>query len=157
MNKIFDYAQESSVMKVEVILDGQRFKFHLGQELKIVEKSLNGQIKEHPASYGFISMLHKRMLGKLRELERSRKLRYSKRLQYFSSSKETKFYRNNGKYPNKDLAVSMVEQDRKYLSILKEITEIENSISLLEVCVRSMELRGNLLQTLASNLRKERT
>jgi hypothetical protein len=156
MKKIFDYSQESSVMRVSITFEGKEYKFHIGKELNIPEKSINSEIKIHPASYGFISMLHKRMIGKHRELERERKLRYSNRLQFFLSSKESKFYRKNSKFPTKDLALSLVETDKEYIRIQAQILEIENSISLLEVCVRSMEVRANLLQTLASNLRKEK-
>jgi len=143
-------------MEVEITLDGEVFKFHLGNELKIVENKINNMVKTQPAGYGFISMLHKRMLAKLRELERRKKSTHSKLFLHHSSSRTTKFYKANNKYPNKDLAAASAEQDKKYQRIIREITRIESNISILEVCVRSMELKSNLLQTLSSNVRKER-
>jgi hypothetical protein len=128
---------------------------HLGKELTIPEKALNKVIRIHPASYAFLSMLHKRMIGKQRELEREKKMRYANRLQYYLSNKNSKFYKTNSKFPTKDLALSMVESDEEYSAIIDKMIALEQSISLLEVCVRSMEIRTNLLQTLASNIRNE--
>jgi len=148
MGNLYKYAETSKVMEIKVSYNGEVFEFNVYKELKIDKENMIKQLKNHATSYAFVAMLHKKILIKHKELHKK------------LSAKKTRMIpivkKNKGYTSLKEAEAYLVTKDKKVKSMERSVLELEELKDLLEVCVRSFEIRKDLLQTISANIRNER-
>jgi hypothetical protein len=151
MGRLKEICSTSSLMDIEIEYDDEVIKFNLNQELQIKEVNINQDLKNQPAIYSFVSMLHKKMLkakaDKQNELEKA----YARSYINIKSALDPN---TNRPYSN-DTAKEQAILDIKYQRLLKSYNNISDKVNVLEVCVKSFEQKAFLIQTISANLRKE--
>lgn len=147
MGKLSKYAKESDIMNIDIKYGSERFKFNLNDELVIKETNRDNEIKNHPRSYAFLSMLNVKLKTVVKDLHTELKATYSSRL---------KAIKDSGKYGSVKEAEFAVLRDKKYKALQSKISYVEEKKEEIEVAVRSFEQRKDLLQTLSANTRREK-
>ena len=150
MRKIIKYAEKSELMNISIKYGNERFSFNLFEELKIDEGRINAEIKGQPSAYGFLSMLHKRLLALKSDKEMEVSKAYDK---VYTKWKSRKDDNTNRPYAN-DFAESKAKSSKLYLAKLKALNKIKSELGIIETCVESFEQRGHLIQTISANIRK---
>lgn len=150
MGKLNKLARNSKVMEVKIRYDGEIFKFNLGYELQVKELSLNSDIKSQPQAYSFLLMLHKKLISKKKMLDNDRREAYAKLFTKIQSKS------TSGRAPSIESVRLQVEKVPEYRELNKALLKAEEDCDTIEACVKGFEMRANLIQTLSSNLRKEK-
>lgn len=156
-SKIFQLASKAELMNVSIKFGKQEFQFNLYEELRIVESDMQDDIIQHPASYGFLKMLHTKLSLKVKDLEISKRSKEEELRVYYLGDKKSEYYKENSKFPSQGLADSLVKSNDNYLEILNKLNKAEKDRNLIEACVLAFEQKKDLIQTLSANIRKERT
>lgn len=152
-SKIQHFAKVSDIMNIQVNYGGEDFHFNLYEELSISEERRTRELKEQPSSYGFLSMLHKKLIKIKKEYEKDLNKCYAS---LYSSKKEKINPKTNRVY-DKEYVHELVIMNKIYQAKLRRFLEAEHNVEILEVCVKSFEQRSNLLQTLSANERKNQS
>ena len=152
MGKIGRYASSSSLMDISIHFGDEKFRFNLFEELVVNENKINTELKEQPSAYGFISMLQKKLIRRMKDREREKDKIYGRLyLKYRGEIAE-----ETQRYTSDDVAKQKVIISPEYQKALGELIEAEEEVGIITSCVRSFEQRSDLIQTIAANLRKER-
>jgi hypothetical protein len=151
MSKLNKLAEGSSLMKINLKIDKELIDFNLFEELAINKDKINTEIKGQPSAYGFLGMVHKRLIKVYEEKELERKKFYAKLYIKFKAEKDS----STGRPNSKEAAEALIESNLVYLDKVREVIEAKYKTGRLEVCVKSFEQRANLIQTIAANLRKD--
>lgn len=149
MKRLFAY-RGSTILNVRVKYGKEMVSFNLGTELKIDENKINQHLKTQPVYYGFCLMLHKKLTTKFEETKMERKRVYGR---LFLSAKENKVM--NGRPYSDDAAKVYVESHKSYLAATSACIKAKDDADALFTCIRAMEQRAFLLQSLSANNRKE--
>ena len=149
INKI---ASTSDLMEVEIIYNGKRHRFNLYDELQIKEAAINTNLKTHASSYAFLTMLLAKMLELKKEVETRRKKTYGHLYMRYKDELKS----GNGRPISDDATKIRIEANSRYVEKTKELNSIENTILILQNCVRSFEIKQTLLQSLSANIRNEK-
>lgn len=144
MSKIISYSSVSPLMKVKVRYHGEIFEFNLDQELKIMESRVTAHLMNQARSYAFVAMLHKKLIIKARDQQRAINRARDLAVSRLSSSMQIM------------AAKAKAGSDKKVIKLEDQLIEIEEARDTIEVCVRSFEMRKDLIQTLSANIRRER-
>ena len=148
-SKLRDHSK-SQLNKINITLSGEHFKFNLFQELIIGEDEfLNDNLKTQPSYYGLLLVLHKKLLTSFEELKTERKRIYGKL--FFKAKRETL----NNRPLSDDLAKCWVEKHKEFIFISRQCIKAKDNADTIYACVKAFEQRKDLMQTLASNRRKE--
>lgn len=144
MSRIADYLIKG-VTKIAIKYGDETFRFDLARELAIDETNMKEILETHAQYYGFLMTLHRRINAKTKKLkvilEGTRAKRLTKLRNTYSTVKEAEY---------------QLKFDKAYLKALRAFEKSEDDKELLEACIRSMEVRKDLIQTLAANDRAER-
>ena len=62
MKNLKKYSNSSSLMNIKIKYGEEIFKFNLKEELEINEDKINSELKEQPSIYGFLTLLHKKLM-----------------------------------------------------------------------------------------------
>jgi hypothetical protein len=154
-SKIQKYSKESSLLNVKIAYDGQKFEFNLYEELKIDEETIQRELKGQATSFSFLAMLHKRLIKKYKDAEKTMKTVWSSRYIYFKTSEKSEYFKKNHKQPADELCKAYVESDKEYLEAYTDFLKAMDHMNTIETCVKSFEQRKDLLQTLSANTRAE--
>lgn len=151
MTKKLKQYNSSKLMEISITHKGEKFSFNLFEELKIRNEILmNGDLKTQSSYYGFLMLLHKKLLTTFEELKAERKRIYG-----------VLFFKAKGRVLNNrplsdDLSKAWVEKNPKYLKATLNCIKAKDQADTILSCVRAFEQRKDLLQTLSSNVRKEK-
>lgn len=148
--RLIQYSGESDLMNISIIHGDETFKFNLNEEVIVNENRINKEIKEQPSAYAFLGMLHKKLIRKAKDKERTMKKTYAI---MFIKFKEEIDDQTNRPTAN-DLAKEKVIASFPYQKSVKEYIRVQHESDILEVCVLSFEQRASLIQTLSANIRK---
>lgn len=148
MSKLSDY-KTSRLNRITIKWQGETIKFNLFDELKISETALMKEIKLQPSYYGFLLMLHKKLLTKFEDLKLARENRY------YTVFLQAKDERNNGRALNDDVCKARAKTDTEYIQLSRQCIKVKDDADAIYSCVKGFEQRKDLLQTLSSNIRKE--
>ena len=149
--KRLTYYKVSKINHLHINYGGEKIRINLWRELRITPESIDAELKNQPSSYGFLLMLHKRLLADFEEAKLERGRVYGK---LFLSSKG-KTGANNRLFSEeacKAYAEShphFIEASQKCIMIRKQADEVYSA-------VRAFEQRKDLMQTISSNQRKEK-
>lgn len=131
-------------MDIKIKLGDKVYAFNLDKELKMSENRVSIHLMNQARSYAFVAMLHKKLIIKARDqqkaISRARDLAISK---YLS---------DNGVMAAKAKSAN----DPRVKKLEDDLLHIEEARDTIEVCVRSFEMRKDLIQTLSANIRKEK-
>lgn len=144
MTKLNKYASKAKLMHIRIKYNDEVFKFNLFEELQIVETKKNDQIKEHAQSAAFLLMLLKKFEILVKDLDKERKKVKATRLIKLRETSESV-----------KVAEIRIDSDKKYITAVDALLEVEEVKGVLEACVTSFNDRKELLQTLSANVRKE--
>lgn len=151
MSKRLQAYGDSPLMIIRITHEGEKFTFNLYKELRIRNESLmNKDLQQQPSYYGFLMVLHKKLLSSFEELKSDRKKTYG---QLFFKAKGEKL---NGRPLSDDLAKAWVEKHSKYILATRACITAKDQADTVYSCVRAFEQRKDLLQTLSSNIRREK-
>jgi hypothetical protein len=143
-----------TVIKLE--FNGEKYLFNLDSEIAITKENLDGDIITQPRSYAFLSVLHKKLIAKAKNLEVDMNRIYSKVYYKYLTSTDTHYYKKMSSYPTTTVAKELAMKDLEYIEICRAFIKAEEDRDIAEVCVKAFEQRAFLLQTLSANQRKER-
>ena len=152
MGRIAKYAETSSLMNINITYGEETFYFNLFAETTVDENKINHEAKVQPSAYGFIAMLHKKLIRVAKDKKAEMEKTFSKLyIQYKKQiDEETK-----RPYP-KETAHHMATKHFSYHQKIKEYHQAEENAGIIEACVKSFEQRSYLIQTISANVRKER-
>lgn len=151
MINAFKKYRHSSVSILSVNYGKEAIIINIARATKIDEDDLEAEIKNQPSHYAFLFMLHKKLLTRFEQLKLQRKRTYGMLL---AKAKERK---NGYGRPLSDTAANKwVECHKRYISISEDCIQARDEADQVLGAVRAFEMRAALLQTLSSNLRKER-
>ena len=150
-SKLNDYSKGSKLMNIKVKYGKEEFKFNLYKELIIDENTLNRELKEQPSLYGFLTLLHKKLI----RIKEDKETEVNKI--YADVYIDMKNNRNQltGKPNADDLCKQTAIADTDYNNAKKVLSKATEQANIIGSCVRSFEQRKDVIQTLSANLRKE--
>jgi len=143
--------RKSDINQVIINYRGKTFNFNIYSECSITEAGLEAEIKGQPSRYALLFTLHKKILADFERLKATRKRVYG-RLLHVAKAKVGA----SGRPYTDEQSKAYVESHKKYLKATEDCLKTREDSDVLLGCVRAFEQRKDLLQTLASNLRKER-
>jgi len=144
--------KRSPITDVSINYGGDKIKFNLVDELKIVQQNINDELKEQPSYTGFLGLL----LVKLNTIKLDREAQLIKtENELFIEFKEDVDPNTSKPYSN-DLAMSYARSEDAYQEALKEYHKALENHDIIEKCVNSFNSRAFLIQTLSANTRDER-
>lgn len=138
-------ARTSSVGKVSLQYGDELIKFNLTKEVKIDPETIEDELLNQPTYYAFLIMLQSKLIRKFKDQEVEVRKIYAKL-----------FEGNKDEGMANDLAKETAIANEKYTSAQKLLNEYEQNMNDIIGCVKSFEMRKDLLQTLSANIRKER-
>ncbi len=147
---LLKYAFNSKLLDIHVKYGDQEVKFNLYAETVVDENTINREITEQPSVYGFLGMLHKKLIRKAQDKKREMEKIYAS---MFTKHK-TKVDENTGRITANELSEQKVISSKRYQDAVKEYHEAQHEADVIEVCVRTFEQRQQLIQTLSANIRK---
>lgn len=151
ISKIKKYASASKLMDISVKYGDEKFNFNLFEELVIDENKINNELKEQPSSYGFLLLLHKKLLRIKDDLEIQKDKTWASA--YIKAKNQTD--KKTGRPVANELAKEMATANKKFNLVALELNKAKEIAELVGSCCRSFEQRGHLVQSIAANLRKE--
>lgn len=145
MSKLIKYAESSDIMNIKIKYNNQVFDFNLDTELKVSESNIATHLKNQTRSYAFIAMLHKKLIIKVRDEQKA-----------FNRIKGEELASLAAKSGAKWKAEAEISSLPRLVKMERNLLELEEARDVLEVAVRTFEMRKDLIQTLSANIRKER-
>ena len=147
---LLKHAFNSELMNVIVKYGDETISFNLFAETIIDENIINREIHEQPSVYGFLGMLHKKLIRVELDLKRQMEKIYAS---MYIRHKE--LIDENTNRPTADqLAKEKATVSAKYQNAIKRYHNAKHESEIIEVCVRTFEQRQALIQTLSANIRK---
>ena len=149
-SKLRGYAKTKALMDINIKYGDESFSFNLFEELQINESLIMRELKNNPSSYGFLTMLHKKLIRKKKDTELEKDKLYASL--HIKAKQNTELF---GKVPTKEDISQMVENTKSYQIMRADHIKVVHDCDIIEACVRAFEQRASLLQTISANLRKE--
>lgn len=138
-------------MDITINYNSKDYSFNLYEEIDLDEDKINSEIKTHLKSYAFVAMLHKKCIKARKAAENERKRVFAIKFEKIKDEINP----TTGRVFSNDMARLKAEKTKGYRLINEQYQDADHNCDILEVCVRAFEDRKDLMQTLASNLRKE--
>lgn len=138
---------EIKSVTLEIKHQGKKVAIDITKELEIKESTINSQLKESPSSYAFLCSLRDRAIKKRDKLEKEKDRKFSELWVYFKNS--------DSKMTN-DMATHRAMSSKKYQDAEDEFLKASYEAAKLISFCKAYESRERLLQTISSNMRKEK-
>ena len=149
MKRLSNY-RKSPVNIIRIRYGKERFIFNLYDEAKIDMEMLDSEIKGTPSKYGFLLLLHKKLLTQFEEAKIEKDRIWG--TLYLAS--KGKIGSNNRPY-NEDSCKAYADKHKNYIKAKFICIQIKQDADHIYSAIRTLEMKANLLQTLSSNKRKE--
>lgn len=148
--RILKYSFQSDLMNIIIKYGDENITFNLYSEVQVNENQINKEIQEQPSIYGFLGMLHKKLIrvaqDKKKEMEKTYSSVYVKW--------KAKVDENTGRVTSNELAKEKTNLSTRYQKVIAEYNKANHEAEIIEVCVKTFEQRKELIQTLSANIRK---
>lgn len=151
MNPLAKY-KGHSLNTICIRYEKEEIIINLAKAAKITEDNIEAEIKNQPSYYFFLFSLHKKLLTKFELLKLQRKSTYGR---LYAIAKDRKSS-STGRFLTETAVKAWVESHKKYLQASEACIRARDQADAVLGAVRSFEQRKDLLQTLSSNIRKER-
>lgn len=149
MKRLASYTK-SKILDVRITYNGEKVVFNLASELRINPDIINENLKKQPGYYGFCLLLHKKLMAVLEQKKSDREAEYGRLFLFAKQEKKM-----NGRPYSDDAAKAWVESHKKFKSITTECIKARLDADVILAAVKGFEQRKDLLQSIASNVRKE--
>lgn len=156
MQRLNKIADTSPLMEVTIKHGGKVINFNLYDEVKIQEAHIAHELANHPGVYSYLLMLQASLINKAKDIEATLKEMESDLWLFYATNSESPYYTDNGKFPTNAIVEAYINSDKGILMKRKELRKVEMDRDSIIACVKSFEVRKDLIQTLSANLRKER-
>ncbi len=150
-SKIKKYSMKSKLMDVRISYGGEKFKFNLFEELVINEDKINSELQEQPSYYGFLLLLHKKLI----RVHEDKKVEADKAWAKAFTDFKAEIDQNTHRPHSKEVAKELANQDEIYLKAISNYFKAKENSGIIESCVRAFEQRGHLIQSISANKRKQ--
>jgi len=151
ISNIKKFAGKSKLMDITIKYGTEKFKFNLFEELVINENKINSELKDQPSSYGFLLLLHKKLIRIKDDLEIEKDKTWAKAFIKAKNKTDSK----TGRPTANELAKEMATANQGFTEIALQLNQAKETADIIGSCCRSFEQRGHLVQSIAANLRKE--
>ena len=138
-------------MDIRINYSGEKIRFNLFEELIIDEDKVNSELKEQPSYYGFLLLLHKKLVRVSEDKKVEADKVWAKAYTGYKQERDE----NTGRPYSNELAKELANQDEDYLNAISKYHSAKENAGVIESCVKSFEQRGHLIQSIAANLRRE--
>lgn len=155
MRKLSSIAEKSSLMFVSITYNGEKIRFNLNEELKIVENNISKDLTSQPRIYAFLSTLHKKLIIQYEGLEAQKNKLYGKLFNSYKISKTTKHYEALRRPPSDDICTNLVNTNSQFTELVEKTLQAKQDMLMMASIVRAFEQRADLLQTISANRRRE--
>lgn len=149
MKRLASY-RKSKILDIRIKYNGELVVFNLASELRINPDIINENLKTQPGYYGFCLLLHKKLLAVFEQLKSDRDAVYGRLLLYAKENKTM----NNRPYSD-DASKAWVEKHKEFRAITTQCIKARLDADTMLAAVKGFEQRKDLLQSIASNVRKE--
>lgn len=137
-------------MFVKIKLGDEVIKFNLQREIAITDdNNMESYVKEHPTQYGFLLMVRSRLIQRKSEQEAIVDKVWGK---IWAKAKRQTI---SNRAPSNDYCDQKVKSDEDYLTAISILNQTKRNLNDIEACIKSFEVRKDLLQTYSANRRKE--
>lgn len=137
-------------MIIKIIYNGEKIIFNLGKEARINEDDLEKELQGQPNKYGFLLLLHKKILT---EFEKAKVAKKKKWAHLYLQAKEST---TTGRPMNDTMAEATADKHPGYIELCHRCIELKDQADSIFAAVRTFEQKKDLMQTLSSNLRAQR-
>lgn len=141
----------SKLMNINIKYGSERIRFNLYEELVVSEDRINSELKEQPASFGFLSLLHKK-LSRIKDDCEAEKDKIWGEVYLEAKSQRDE---NTGRPYANDSAKELANSSPDVLEAIRRLNKAKEEAEIIGACVRSFEQRSHLVQSLSANLRRE--
>jgi hypothetical protein len=150
MSRISKYSK-SKINIISIQYGEEKITINVAREAKIDSNNIEDEIKRQPSNYGFLFMLHKRLLTEFEHLKLRRKSIFGELLA--AAKRRTN---SSGRPLSDNDAKAWVESNKKYIRISERCINKRDEADQVLGAVRALEQKKDLLQSLSANLRTER-
>lgn len=151
MQNAFKKYRNSAINILSVRYGKEDIIINIARASKISENLLEAEIKNQPSHYAFLFSLHKKLLTKFELLKLHRQKVYGMLM-----GKAKKRQNTYGRPLSDTQAEKWVRSNQKYITASENCIYARDQADQVLAAVRAFEMRAALMQTLSSNLRKER-
>ena len=145
------FSMGSKLMNINIKYGTEKIKFNLYEELVVSEDRINTELKEQPATFGFLSLLHKKLNRIKDDLEAEKDKIWGEIYLEAKSQRDE----NTGRPYANDSAKELANSSPKVHDIILKLNKAKEQAEIIGACVRSFEQRSHLVQSLSANLRRE--
>lgn len=139
-------------LTINIRYGGEKISFSLIKELRLNENALNDELKHQPSKYGFCLLVHKKLLTEFEKLKLQSNKIYGKL--YFQAKEKKSSV--TGRLYSDDLAKAWVLKHPQYISSQLACIKAKDDADAIYSCIRALEQRKDLAQSISSNLRNEK-
>lgn len=132
---------------LEVKYQGKKVLINITKELEINESTINSQLKDSPSSYAYLCSLRDKAIKKRDKAEKDKNMKFSELWVY---------YKNSDPKMTNDMATHRATSSKKYQDAEDEFIKASYEANKIISFCKAFESRERLLQTISSNLRKEK-
>jgi hypothetical protein len=143
---------KAAFLNIKIQYGEEKVAFNLYEELKISPEKINDELMRQPGYYGFLLLLHKKLLT---EFERAKTKRNKTWGKLYLKAKEMKSTAT-GRLFTDDMAKAYVEKHPEFLDITEACIVAKDNADTIYSCVKAFEQRKDLIQSISSNLRNEK-
>lgn len=140
--------KKSGLNTISITYNGEKIRFNLFRELRITDANIDREIKYQPSHYGFLALLHKKLLTRFEELKTEKNRLWG---HLYLSAKEKV---HAGRPYNDEMCKAYADSHKKYIAAHKACIQAKDDADTIFAIVKAFEQRKDLIQTLSSNNRK---
>ena len=119
------------------------------RELEIDEAFIGQELNKNVSKYGFIGICLAKTSKRVRILELQKKKTFAIKYKHYKQSKD------GGKVMADTLVKELIYIDDEYISSCMDLIKAEESEDILKHCVKTLENRSFMVQSISANLRAE--
>lgn len=143
--------KKHSLQLISIVYGKEKIQFNLSQELKVNEDELNDELKKQPGYYGFLLLLHKKLLTQWHVLKERRKSTWAK---LYLKAKE-KNQKGTQRPFTEEMAKAWADSHSDYQKLTSQCIQAKDDADVIFSAVKGYEQKKDILQTLSSNTRKQ--
>jgi len=123
------YGKGSNLMNISINYGEEEFHFNLIEELVVDENMINGEIKEQPSAYAFLSMLHKKLIRRAKDKEKEMEKTYADMFIKYKNQTDLQTHKPLAN----DLAKEKAIASLRYQNSIDEFIEAQHQSEMLAV------------------------
>lgn len=143
--------RKSDINHIIVFYGVEKVEFNLWDEVNITEEIIDTELMKQASKYGFLLLLQKKLNTQFEQLRQRRKQAYARLVLRAKGRRGV-----NGRYLSIDDADAWVRARKSFIQLTDKCIKAKDSADAIYAAVSAFMQRKDLLQTISSNLRKEK-